>query len=153
MKARTRGSLAELLVRLRLLRRKVGLMSQRVGERIATLPRDSPNGVYGREVEQLSKLFRWLVRLEVGLELLEVRVETAFVLGNAVQSISEVVRLVREAGAQLSALPDISMGLQEIEESLSSVVREGETMARGDVPAVVEEAVEERLRSYLSQSQ
>ncbi|BBD71958.1 hypothetical protein HS1genome_0347 [Sulfodiicoccus acidiphilus] len=150
MRVKARKTLPEILVELRLLRRKLELMSQRLADRIDRLPKDGRHAqTYSKEVSQLSKLLRSIVRLEVGLELLEVRLETAMMLGAITQSLREVVNFVSGVGSQLVAIPEISMGLQEIQEELGSLGQQGVAPPDPALLESVERVTEERLRKYI----
>ena len=110
----------QMLTQLRLARLKVKYLSQRISQKISTYERvgegsRGENGIYLKEVQQLSKLRDVLERLEVVLEIAEIRFENLVETGLMLESIPPVIEALRSfRGRDLLAMPEISALLEPL---------------------------------------
>ena len=115
--------------------------------------------IYANEVAEIRKIAKTLLRAQLALEQIALRLETIQELGDVIVTMAPIVGVVRDLKKQLmGVVPEIAFELSEIDEMLYSVVIEaGEftghavdfTVASSEAKKILEEAAliaEQRMK-------
>ncbi len=115
--------------------------------------------MYANEIAEIRKLVKQLTFTQVALEQVALRVETALIFGDVMNNLIPVLGVVKELGKSLRGImPELSIELREVEESLREVVIEageaipgfgGEMYVTTEAKKILEEAqvvAEQRMK-------
>lgn len=81
--------------------------------------------LYANEVAEIRKIAKTLMTLQIALEQIQMRVETAIVTGDIVTSLTPVIGAVKEVGAIMKkVMPTLGIELDEIQDILQESVSE-----------------------------
>lgn len=81
--------------------------------------------LYANEVAEIRKIAKTLMTLQIALEQIQMRVETAIMTGDIIASLTPVIGAVKEVGAIMKkVMPTLGIELDEIQEILQESVTE-----------------------------
>ncbi len=81
--------------------------------------------LYANEVAEIRKIAKTLMTLQIALEQIQMRVETAILTGDIITSLTPVIGAVKEVGAIMKkVMPTLGIELDEIQEILQESVTE-----------------------------
>lgn len=128
---RRKKDLAELLIDVKLLRRKLAHSLAKLDKRIESLEAlvvqssstiSAFSARVAKEIDQLENVRKRIYVLDVLLEMLEIRLETVISLGSLVESLRPVVSALKELSKSFPIPMEISPDFDDLISSLSSVL-------------------------------
>lgn len=156
---------AEILTEIRINRNRIRLWKSRIENRISKFEELSLSNVtryrvlakeYAKEAEQLQNISEFLEKLDILLEMLEIKIETIIYVGYIVNNAPAVVEALKELKRNVQVVsPDLSLVIDNIYNDFYSAVTVSENVriqAKEDAKKILSEAenmVKERKRESI----
>ncbi len=131
---RRKKELPELLIDVKLTRRKLQHSISRLDQRIKTLEAvaiqssstiTALSARIAKEIDQLERIKKRLYTLDVLLEMLEIRLETVISVGGFLEALRPVATALKEVGKSFPIPMELSTDLDDLLSSLGSYVSSG----------------------------
>ncbi|MEN2974555.1 MAG: Snf7 family protein [Candidatus Caldarchaeales archaeon] len=102
--------------------------------------------IYANEIAQLRKMSRTVLRSQISLEKVILRLETVQEFGDVMRALAPATKIVKQVQSELSGLvPEVANALRTVDEMLETVIIEAGNVTGAQVSVIVSDSEAQRI--------
>ncbi|MCS7125797.1 MAG: Snf7 family protein [Aigarchaeota archaeon] len=102
--------------------------------------------IYANEIAQLRKMSRTVLRSQISLEKVILRLETVQEFGDVMRALAPATKIVKQVQSELSGLvPEVANALRTVDEMLETVIIEAGNVTGAQVSVLVSDSEAQRI--------
>lgn len=108
--------------------------------------------IYANEIAQLRKMSRTVLRSQISLEKVILRLETVKEFGDVMRALAPATRIIKQVQSELTGLvPDVAHNLRMVDEMLESIMIEAGNVTGAQVSVMVADGEAQRILEEASE--